>query len=174
MPCQPLEIEHLHAAACEMAEQIRLRRAGIPAELHELQAQRPGVERLGHQPPVCLVAALHDIGPPADLGQHPAERPRALPAAPAIDQRTPAAVMERQPRLDMRRRVAEHQRRADLAREERRLLLVDRADPRPLLVVQDRQVDGARHVVLLEFGRRAHVDDAVEAVVEDLIEGGRL
>ena len=62
----------------------------------------------------------------------------------------------------MARDVLRHQRRAQFLRVERRDLLVERADPRALLVVEHRRRDRARHVVFGKFGRGAHVDDRVE------------
>ena len=58
--------------------------------------------------------------------------------------------------------VLRHQRRAELLRLEGRDLLVDRADARAFLVVENRAGDRARHMVLGELGGRARVDDGVE------------
>jgi hypothetical protein len=68
----------------------------------------------------------------------------------------------------MRRDVPRHHRRADLARPEGAFALVDRAHHRALRIRQRRQADGAGQVVLCEFGRRAHVDHGVEAMVGDV------
>ena len=68
----------------------------------------------------------------------------------------------------MARDIARDQRRAHAPRLEAGDLLVGIAHPRPLLIVEHRQVEGARHVVLIELGRAAHVDD----VVEPLDQGG--
>ena len=67
--------------------------------------------------------------------------------------------------------IAEHQRRTELAGEERAFLLVDRAHPGAFLVVEHRQADGAGNVVLGEFRRAAHVDDGIKAVVEHIGKG---
>ena len=58
--------------------------------------------------------------------------------------------------------ISGHQRGAELLRLEGRDLLVDRADAHALLVVEHRAGDRAGHVVLGEFGGRAHVDDLVK------------
>jgi len=58
--------------------------------------------------------------------------------------------------------VRRHEGRADAARLEG-VGRVHRADERPLLVVEDGQVDRARDVVVGELRGRAHVDDGIEA-----------
>jgi len=65
-------------------------------------------------------------------------------------------------RLQMLRDVLGDQRRADLARLERRCLFVQRADDDALLVGQHRTADRTRDVVLGEFRRGAHVDNFVK------------
>ena len=64
--------------------------------------------------------------------------------------------------FEMAGNVARHQCGADLARLERRHLLVQRADADALRVVQYRAVGRARDVVFGILGRRTHVDDAIE------------
>ena len=64
----------------------------------------------------------------------------------------------------MRRRIARHQRRPDPARQEPAFLHVDGSHPRPLGIVEHRQVHRAGQPVLGEFGGRAHVDHLVETV----------
>jgi len=64
--------------------------------------------------------------------------------------------------LQMLRDVACDQRRADLARLERRHLLVQCADDDAFLIGQHRAIDRAGNVILGEFRRSAHVDDFVK------------
>ena len=56
------------------------------------------------------------------------------------------------------------QRRTQLAGLEGRHLLVQRAHPRPLLIVEHRTVDGAGDMILGVLGGRAYIDDRIEAV----------
>ena len=73
----------------------------------------------------------------------------------------------------MPRRIGKNQRRADLARFERALLLVNRTDPRTLFVVQHRQVDCARDVIFGKLRRAAHVDHGVKPMRKDVGEAFR-
>ena len=108
------------------------------------------------------VAAFQHLHVEADLVQHQRQRARSLAAAPAIDQRPPAARVRHHLGLDMARDIARHQRRAALARVEGRDLLVFGADESAFLVVQHRPVDGARQPVFGKFALAARVDDGVE------------
>jgi hypothetical protein len=65
--------------------------------------------------------------------------------------------------------VLRHERTADPARLERTLLLVERADDHPFVVVEHRAVERAGNVVERELGRRPRVDDLVEGA--DLVDG---
>jgi len=60
--------------------------------------------------------------------------------------------------------IARDQRRADLFRGEGRLLLVDRADARALLVAQHRERRGAGNVVFRVLRGRARIQHGVEAL----------
>ena len=66
--------------------------------------------------------------------------------------------------LQMPRDVRGHHRAADPARLEGALLLVERADDAALIVVEHRAVDGAGNVVDRELGRRARIDERIEAM----------
>ena len=76
-----------------------------------------------------------------------------------------------EPLLDMVGGVAEHQRRAQLAGQERALLFIDGTDPRTLFVVQHRQADRAGDVILGIFRRAAHIDNGVKSVCEKVGKG---
>ncbi len=64
----------------------------------------------------------------------------------------------------VQREVGRDHRAADPARLERALLLVERADDAPLVVVEHRAVDRAGDVIERVLGRRARVDDDVEVM----------
>ena len=113
---------------------------------------------------IGLVAAVElDCGP-ADFGQDVGQRAAAVAAAPAIDQRLPVARLVGKLRLQVARDVVRDQGGAHFLCFEGIDLLVERADPHPLLVVQHRAVDGAGQVVEGELALAAHVDDGVEMV----------
>ncbi|MNR29869.1 hypothetical protein D3C85_1472850 [compost metagenome] len=66
--------------------------------------------------------------------------------------------------VEVARDIARGDGGADLARLERRHLLVQGADAHALLVAHHRAVDGAGDVVFGKFCRGAHVDDLVKLV----------
>jgi len=165
---EPLEIEDLHAEGGQMRQDLGLRGPGVSVDHHHGRPDRPVVELLHHEAAPALVAAFQHLDPPADLAEDHGEGVRPLPAAPAVDERAPAARTVGQNLLDVTRGIAGHQRRADLAGREGVDLLVDRSDPGALLIVEDGQVDRSGHAVLLPFGRRAHVDHIVEPVLDEL------
>ena len=170
MPRQPLKVQRLHLAA-DRVEDIGLGAAGIAVEQDQPDRQRVLVERLRHQAAIGAITALQHLHPEPDLPQDHAHGARALPAPPAIDQRAIAAGLGREMRVDMVRDVARDQGRPDLARLQTALLHVDRADARALHIVEHGQVDGTGQVILREFGRRARVDDLVEAGAAQIGEG---
>ena len=120
-------------------------------------------ERIDDVVPVRFVAAFERPRFPADLAQHVRHGARALAAAPAIDEGFPGPRFFHKDFFNMKGNVLRHQRRAELLRLEGRELLVDRADARALLVVEDGAGDRARDVVVGELGGRARVDDGVES-----------
>src|SRR6266850_1237177 len=87
---------------------------------------------------------------------------RALDSAPAVDERAPRAVLAAEQRLDVPGDVLREERGAELARVERRDLLVESADGGALGVVEGRRRDRAGDVVFGVFGGRAGVEDRVK------------
>src|SRR5689334_487279 len=90
------------------------------------------------------------------------EGPGTPAAAPAIDERAPAARLVREALPDEARDVARREGGAGALRLEGGALLVDRAHRRALLVVQYRGVGRAGEVVLGELGGAAGIEDVVE------------
>ncbi len=168
---QPLQIDHLHPARGEQPQHFGLGGAGIAIQHHDGCGNFGLVQGLHHQRPIGLVTARHHIDPPADLRKDRGEGIGPLPPAPAIDQRTPAAVLFGQRPLEMPRRIAGNQRRPQLARGEGADLLVDRAHPGALFVIQHRQADRAGQMILGPFRRRANIDDLVKAEPRQIAEG---
>src|SRR5439155_1291696 len=66
--------------------------------------------------------------------------------------------------VDVARDVLRHQRRADFFCVERGNPLIERADLRPLRVAEHRAVYRFGHVIVREFGGRAHVDHLVKGI----------
>ena len=120
------------------------------------QSKRVGslLERRDDGTPELAVAALEDVDAKADLAEHRRERAAALAAAPAVDERqaSRAAACRMHVALDVRRDVARHERRAALARRERRDLLCTRCRSTARSASFERRpVDGAGHAVLGEL-----------------------
>ena len=160
---QPLQINHLQAARRQFGQDIGLGGAGIAIQHHHRAWHCSVLQGRDHQRPPRLVAARNRINPPADLRQNGGERAGPLPAAPAIDQGPPAARLVGQRPFQMPRHIARHQRPADLAGGKGADLLVNRANPRPFGIIQHRQADRPRQMILGIFGRGAGVDDRIEA-----------
>ena len=158
------EIEHLATGGRQCADQAGLARAGGTTHHTERQPRRQHLEFRHHMPTKCPVAAVELPRVPADGAQDGGHRAAAHAAAPAVDQRLPAALVTRERLLDVLRDVARDQRGADLAGEERRLLHVHRADAGALGVVEHRNIDGAGQVVERKFGGRTHVEQGVETL----------
>ena len=74
----------------------------------------------------------------------------------------------------MARDIGGDQRRAGFLGVERRGLLVQGADARALIVVENRRRDRTRNVVMRELGRRAHIDDGIEGAQLGRINGGKV
>ena len=160
---EAFQVQHLRAGVLDGMEQAALAAAGGAVDHAELQLQRQCGEDVDDEVPVGLVAAFDAPGVPADFAQDVRHRPGTLAPAPAVDQRPPGARHRGELVLYVVGDVLRHQRGAELLRVERGDLLVQRADPRTLLVVEHGRRDRARHVVLGVLGRGAHVDDRVEA-----------
>ena len=161
---QGFQVEHLRALCGEGFEQAALAAAGGASDDAIGVATRQIRQFCDDVAAVGLVAAFQRAGVPADLMQHVRHGAAALAAAPAIDQRAPAARLVEKARLDVPGDVARNQRRPDLLGGEGRVLLVERADAGALLVGEHRAIDRAGHVVFGEFGGRAHVYDLVKFV----------
>ena len=159
-----LEVEHLRARRGERLQQPALRAAGLAADDEVAELARLGGEPRDDFASIRLVSAVELCRLPADFAQDVRHRPRALAAAPAVHERPPAPVALDEARLEVAGDVAGHERGAELLRLERRDLPVHRPDARALRVVEDREIRGARDVVLGELGRRAHVDHLGEEV----------
>ncbi len=157
-----LEIEHLAAGFAQGAQQPALARAGQPADDFPAKSVRQFPEVGHHRAPVRLVAAVEPARAPADLVQHVGEGVAAGAPAPAIDERAPLARTIEVVVLQVTRDIGRHQRGADAFGFEWRGLLVERADTRPLGVVEHREIDRAGHAVRGEFVFRTDVDNLVK------------
>jgi hypothetical protein len=168
---QALEVDGLHAARGEPAEDVGLGRPGVAVEQDHLRLRTGLVEPRAHVGAVGLVAALEQRHRPADLGQHRGHGVRALAAAPAVDQRREVLGPLGQRALQVGGDVSGDMRRAEAPGEQPRLLDIDGPDLGALGVVQHRQVLGPGDMVLGELGRAAHVDDRVEALQRRRVDG---
>src|SRR5215831_16231529 len=91
MACDAFEVERLRARGAQRADQPALARAGEPANDDESESPGPARKLGDDMPSIRAIAAFELHGLPADLVQHQGQRAAALPAAPAVDQRTPLA-----------------------------------------------------------------------------------
>ncbi len=127
----------------------------------QLRAGRLGLRQ--HVVPEALVAAGQLLRIPADQAQPGHHRAAAQAAAPAVDQRPPVRRPVGELLAQVARQVGRDHRAADPSGLEGPGLLVKGADDPALLVVEHRAVDGAGDVVERELGRRAGIDQGVEA-----------
>jgi hypothetical protein len=141
VPGQAFEIEGLCALRGQRMQQPGLAATGAAAQDAVAKALRQHLQLCTHHGAKGLVAALQLRAAKTDLAKEPGQRARALAAAPAIHQRQPFARLVGDPAIQVVGDVARHHRCAELARLQRRLLLVQRADNAALLVVQHRPVD---------------------------------
>ena len=151
------QVEGLGTGALERGEQPALARArqatdhDKAATLRQPGKLRDDVAAVGAIPAVELYRA------PANFIEDLRQRPAALAAPPAIDQRPPVSTAVAERGFQHCGDIARNQcRPAPAGREWRRG--VQRSDPRPLGVVEDRVIRRSRDVVLRELGRTAHVD----------------
>ena len=151
------EVERLRTGAPQRGEQPALARARQTADDDEAEPQRQLRELGGDVAPVGAISAFELHGAPADFVENLGQCAAALPAAPAIDERLPLARALGEGRLQHRRDVARDQRRATLARLERRGH-IKRADPSPLGVVEHGMIRRRGDVIRDELGGAAHVD----------------
>src|SRR5256885_761416 len=132
-----LQVEHLLAGTLQVLEVAALAASRRAVDHDEPEVRREPLQFLHHPSPVSPVAALEGFCVPADLAQDVRHRARALAAAPAIDEGAPVAVLAAEQRLDMARDVLREERSAELARVERRDLLVESANRGALGVIQN-------------------------------------
>ena len=175
---EPFKVEHLCAARRHAAEQFGFRRAGIAVEDDEPFQQRRalvrrGVEKGDDGPAEGLVAALEGLGAPSDLTQDRGKCAGPHAAAPAIDEGPVASRLVEQVGLDIGTGPLRDQRAADLARAKRALLLVDRPHEGPLGVIEDRQVEGARNMIVGKLAGRAHIQNVVESRRKEVAKMGQ-
>src|SRR6185503_17964597 len=109
-----------------------------------------------------LVATIEAHRVPAHLPQNVNEGTGAAAAAPAVDERAPAARLLREALLDEAGDVVRRERRAGALRLEGRALLVDRADQRALFIVEHRRALRPGQAVLGVLGGTARIEDVVE------------
>src|SRR5438445_5335855 len=120
-----LEVEDLLACALQGLEVAALAASRWAVDHHEVEARRQNFQ-LGDDPfSVSPVTTLQGLRVPADLAQDVHHRAGALAAAPAVDERAPLAVLAAEQRLDVSRDVLREERGAELARVERRDLLLE-------------------------------------------------
>ena len=162
MAGQRFQVEHLGAGRGQRLQQAALGAAGGAADHAVAELLRQFGQLRQDLAPVGAIAAVELGRVPADLRQDVRHGAAALAAAPAVDQRAPVPAVRGEGFLDVARDVFRHQRRAAFLRIERRDLLVQGADRGALGVVEHRAIDRAGHMVLGEFGGRAHVDDLVK------------
>jgi len=164
MSSQPFEVDDLDPARREPVQKVGLGGTGIAVQQDQPMRKWLIIKHIMHKTAKGLIAARDGIGPPADLSEDRGNRTGPLPAAPAMNQRTPAAIAIRQRGFKVMRDVAGDEGGADLAGGEGRDLLVNRADPGAFLVGQGGQVERAGDMILGKFGRRADVDHVIEPV----------
>ncbi len=143
-----LQVQRLHPARGEPAEDLGLARAGGALEQHEIERPVVVVEPLAHATAIRLVAAGEHRRAPTHLREDDGHGARALAASPAVDERRKPARLVGERRLEIAGDVAGDQRRPDAAGAKPRLLHVDGPDLRPFGVAQHRQADRAGHVIL--------------------------
>ena len=158
---EPLEIENLCARAGERAEKAALAAARRTVHHGELERARHCRQFRYDPAPVGAVAAGKSLGRPADFAQDVRHRARALAAAPAVDERSPALIFPAEKRVDVARHILCHERGAELFRLEGRHALVERADLGALGVVEHRRGNRAGNMVERIFRGRARVDHRV-------------
>ena len=159
-----LEVQHLLAESRERLQHARLGAAGGAAQHAQVERRAHLFEHLHHMAAIGLVAAGQLLRVPADLAHHGDHGAAAHAAAPAVDEGRPAFGHLRKLLLDVTRDIGRHQRAADAPGLEGAVLHVERADAGTLLVVEHGRVDGAGDAVVRVFGRRAHVDQGIEAL----------
>src|SRR5712691_2749683 len=162
MGSELFEVQYLFARALQGLEVAALAAPRRTVDHDEAEGRRQNFQ-LGDDPfSVGPVTTLQGLRVPADLAQDVGHRAGALAAAPAVDERAPVAVLAAEQGLDVTANVLREERGAELARVERRHLLVEGADRGALGVVERWRRDRAGNVVFGVFGGRAGVEDRVK------------
>src|SRR4029453_7287273 len=165
------EVEHLGVDRIERVQQTALAGAGESTDDLETESRGQGFELRNDVPAPRSIASFELDGAPSDLVQKVNERAAALAAAPAIDDRRPAARLARDRTFEHRRDVARDDRRPRTLGGESRFLRVHRPDAGAFDIVQHRSVLGARDMILCKFRGRADVD-AIQ-IRGELVDGDR-
>lgn len=145
------EVEHLGTGGGEEAEDAGFSGSGETCEDVEVEAWRVGGEVVADPCAPVFVAAAEDIGAPADGVEDGGHAAGALAAAPAVDEEAVAFGSVSEERAEVAGDVAGYGDGTAAACFEAALLAVDGADFGAFGVVEDREVDGVRQVVLGEF-----------------------
>src|SRR5882762_2443838 len=162
MGSELFEVQYLFARALQGLEVAALAASRRTVDHDEAEGRRQNFQ-LGDDPfSVGPVTTLERLRVPADLAQDVRHRAGALATAPAVDERAPMAVLAAEQGLDVMANVFREERGAELARVERRDLLVEGADRGALGVVERWRRDRAGNVVFGVFGGRAGVEDRVK------------
>lgn len=157
----PLKIQNLTAEGLNPLQDIRFCSSSITIKGDQPVRNFSVVEKIMYQTAVALITALHHIGPPSDLLKKPGKTARSLATAPAIDERSPRALVVAQLLFDMIRCIAKNHRRTDFAGQKRAFLNVDRPNLGPFLIIENRQIDGTRQMILCELGGTPHVNNTI-------------
>ena len=160
---QRFEIEHLCASLVECGEQTAFTGASHAAHHVPVKLRGQGGEISDHHAAIGFIAAVQPRRAPADLCQHMRQRATAPAAAPAVDQRFPAARLVVKTVTQMAGDVVANECCTDLFGIERRHLFINGADCHTLGVVQYRAVDGPGDMIVGELAFAAHVDNLVKA-----------
>ena len=168
---QAFQIQHLPPQAVHSLQQFRFGAPSVAIQRDQAKRQRLLIQIAINEAPVTLIAALNQASPPTDLAQHPRKTARTLPAPPAIDQRTPAAVMMAEAVLNTVGGIAKHQSRPQFTGLKGAVLHIDCAHLGPLFVAQHWQVNGAGNMIFGKFRRAAHINDRIITVGQDILQG---
>ncbi len=117
MPGASFEIDRLDAAPGQKPQDLRLSGPRAPVEQHHTAAEILVVEARLHAAAIRLVAARQHRRPPADLRQNRRHGPRALAAAPAVDQRPERAGLAGERAFEVACDISRDERGADPARQ---------------------------------------------------------
>src|SRR4051794_264504 len=104
-----LQIQHLGAGASQCAENAALAAPGGPVDHPPVETRRKLLQLADDPSAVPAVAARERLRFPAHLAQDMRHGRRALAAAPAINERPPAAVLSSEECLDVPGNVLRHQ-----------------------------------------------------------------